>query len=254
LISWIPTDSSFLLDHDYVCERGATRNSEAWRDADDAKYQDETMEETLDRLAAELGEEEVQQERDKMADLEDKMQDSKREMEIGDALDEIRTRNARIERNMNVLPEPIPERTIPTDWAAVKSTATRPPGVTDEEDAAFEAEIAILAYKAFHDEDGNFLVRDDNGQIIRRFTPAQEAAGVHLLPGARSAAPFTDEEKHDAMIKSIKWEDTPEEAAERKARYKAIGANMKAKQAARKEKLKAKAAAAAAAKKPEAKN
>ena len=38
-------------------------------------------------------------ERDKMAELEDKMLDSKREMQIADALDEIRTRNARIERN-----------------------------------------------------------------------------------------------------------------------------------------------------------
>lgn len=34
-----------------------------------------------------------------MAELEDKMLDSKREMQIADALDEIRTRNARIERN-----------------------------------------------------------------------------------------------------------------------------------------------------------
>lgn len=41
---------------------------------------------------------EEQLERDKMAELEDKMLDSKREMQIADALDEIRTRNARIER------------------------------------------------------------------------------------------------------------------------------------------------------------
>lgn len=33
-----------------------------------------------------------------MAELEDKMLDSKREMQVADALDEIRTRNARIER------------------------------------------------------------------------------------------------------------------------------------------------------------
>lgn len=43
-------------------------------------------------------EEQEQLERDKMAELEEKMQDSKREMAVADALDEIRTRNARIER------------------------------------------------------------------------------------------------------------------------------------------------------------
>ncbi|GLI75241.1 pre-mRNA-splicing factor cwf16 [Penicillium ochrochloron] len=83
---------------DYECEKGAKRNFEPWRDAKSGKY-NETEEETLDRLEREENEQEEQLERDKMAELEEKMQDSKREMAIADALDEIRTRNARIARN-----------------------------------------------------------------------------------------------------------------------------------------------------------
>ncbi|KAJ5641951.1 hypothetical protein N7490_005951 [Penicillium lividum] len=83
---------------DYECEKGAKRNFEVWRDNKDEKY-NETQEETLDRLEREENAEQEQLERDKMAELEDKMQDSKREMQIADALDEIRTRNARIQRS-----------------------------------------------------------------------------------------------------------------------------------------------------------
>lgn len=83
---------------DYVCERGAKRNFEPWRDPKAENY-NETEQETLDRLEREANEEQEKLERDKMAELEEKMLDSKREMAIADALDEIRTRNARIERN-----------------------------------------------------------------------------------------------------------------------------------------------------------
>lgn len=83
---------------DYECEKGAKRNFEPWRDSKSEKY-NETEQETLDRLEREENEEQEQLERDKMAELEEKMKDSKREMAIADALDEIRTRNARIERN-----------------------------------------------------------------------------------------------------------------------------------------------------------
>ncbi|EIE78829.1 hypothetical protein RO3G_03534 [Rhizopus delemar RA 99-880] len=66
---------------DYVAEHGASRNFEPWREEDEKK---------------ESGSEE--EEEDPMKALENRTLDSKREMEILDALDEIRTRNARSER------------------------------------------------------------------------------------------------------------------------------------------------------------
>ena len=70
---------------DYAAEHGASRNFEPWRD--------EKAEEDEDRLAK-LEEEE----NNPMKALENRQMDSKREMEVLDALQDIRARNARIER------------------------------------------------------------------------------------------------------------------------------------------------------------
>ena len=82
---------------DYTSERGAKRNFESWRDPASTELK-ETDEQRLDRLEREEAEEAENADRNAMEELEEKMQDSKREMAIADALDEIRTRNARIER------------------------------------------------------------------------------------------------------------------------------------------------------------
>ncbi|KAI8376785.1 CWC16 protein [Blakeslea trispora] len=66
---------------DYVAEHGATRNFEPWRQTEDDKESS--------------SEDEPE---DPMKSLESRTLDSKREMDIMDALDEIRTRNARSER------------------------------------------------------------------------------------------------------------------------------------------------------------
>ncbi|KAJ3162304.1 hypothetical protein HDU86_004784 [Geranomyces michiganensis] len=70
---------------DYVAEHGAVRNFEPWRDDDDANEAHRAL-----RVAAE--------ENNPMKALENRTLDSKREMDILDALDEIRMRNARSER------------------------------------------------------------------------------------------------------------------------------------------------------------
>ncbi|KAF3770808.1 DUF572-domain-containing protein [Cryphonectria parasitica EP155] len=79
-------------NQDYTCERGAKRSTEPWRRGVD---EDETDEQRLDRLERE---EEEAEERSAMEQLEAKTVDAKREMAVADALDEIRTRNARLER------------------------------------------------------------------------------------------------------------------------------------------------------------
>ena len=76
---------------DYECEKGARRNFEPWRTQGGAA-KEESEEERLVRL------EEEEAERGVMAGLEGKVEDARREMRIADALDEIRTRNARNER------------------------------------------------------------------------------------------------------------------------------------------------------------
>lgn len=68
---------------DYVAENGVSRNFEPWR-GDDGTV-----------VAAD---DDAEEQEDAMASLESRTLDSKREMEIMDALDEIRTRNARSER------------------------------------------------------------------------------------------------------------------------------------------------------------
>ncbi len=83
---------------DYTCERGAKRNFEPWRDTAKMGEVNETDEERLDRLEREEAEEQELQDRNAMEELEQKMMESKREMQIADALDDIRLRNARIER------------------------------------------------------------------------------------------------------------------------------------------------------------
>lgn len=70
---------------DYTAEHGASRNFEPWREEEAAKEEDK-----LARLEAE--------ENNPMKALENRTLDSKREMDILDALQDIRTRNARNER------------------------------------------------------------------------------------------------------------------------------------------------------------
>ncbi|KAL2157600.1 hypothetical protein VTH06DRAFT_5979 [Thermothelomyces fergusii] len=96
-------------NQDYVVERGAKRNTDPWKRGLDAgpaaaAAEEETIEQRLDRLEREMAEADgdpaaaAAAERDAMAELEAKTEDARREMAVADALDEIRSRNARLER------------------------------------------------------------------------------------------------------------------------------------------------------------
>lgn len=73
---------------DYIAEHGAARNFEPWREQDGPEDEDK-----LAKLEREEADEE-----DPMKALENRTVDSKREMDILDKLQEIRGRNARLER------------------------------------------------------------------------------------------------------------------------------------------------------------
>lgn len=76
--------------------KGAVRNMEPWRNRE---AEEETDEQRLDRLEREEAEAAGEEEKNAMADLEAKNADARREMAAADALDEIRQRNARINRS-----------------------------------------------------------------------------------------------------------------------------------------------------------
>ncbi|KAM0324088.1 hypothetical protein ACHAQA_008278 [Verticillium albo-atrum] len=82
--------------NDYTVVKGAVRNMEPWRNR---AGEDEGVEERLDRLEREEAEAAGEEEKNAMEDLEAKNADARREMAAADALDEIRQRNARIQRS-----------------------------------------------------------------------------------------------------------------------------------------------------------
>ncbi|CAG8782944.1 9851_t:CDS:2, partial [Gigaspora margarita] len=81
---------------DYIAEHGASRNFEPWRE---------------ERIAGEESklQKELEEENNPMKALENRTIDSKREMDILDALDEIRTRNARNEHRVKRVIDEEPE-------------------------------------------------------------------------------------------------------------------------------------------------
>ena len=151
---------------DYECERGAKRNFEVWRDPSASDHKLETEDERLDRLEAERAEA-----GGVMEELEMKVHDAKREMEIADALDEIRTRNARISRAEGR------EAEGEALEAAEKSRRER-----EEEKRRIEEEDAEAARRAFSrgielEEDG---VRSSIGTTYGDLNAAQ--VGDSILP------------------------------------------------------------------------
>jgi len=83
-------------NNDYTIHSGAVRNHEPWRNRE---AENEDDEQRLARLEREEAEAAGEEERNAMEELEAKNLDAQREMAAADALDEIRHRNARINRS-----------------------------------------------------------------------------------------------------------------------------------------------------------
>lgn len=74
---------------DYAAEHGASRNFEPWREKEEDKEPEPDSDEEKEESEGDI---------DPMKALEQRMEESQREMEVMDALQDIRTRNARFER------------------------------------------------------------------------------------------------------------------------------------------------------------
>ncbi|KAF2657416.1 DUF572-domain-containing protein [Lophiostoma macrostomum CBS 122681] len=138
---------------DYELEHGAKRNFEPWRES---KLARETEEECLDRTEREAERPSIQQ-------LEAKALDEKTNMEIGDALDEICSRNAQLEHAGM-------ENTPGSFHAARDSTVEKQRQKDDDEDAE-------LARRAFS---RNMEDRKDIEEFTRR------SVYVHTPPRSSS--------------------------------------------------------------------
>jgi len=143
---------------DYMCEKGARRNFEPWRES---KLAEETEEERLDRLERE------EAERDAMRELEQKTEDARTEMAVADALDEVRMRNA------------ARERAVPNGEDGV---LTGPANDKDDEAERAEREIEEQARAAFQSATGEKVRRLDEEIEMQ---DSAEMDGISRLSAAK---------------------------------------------------------------------
>lgn len=151
---------------DYVAEHGAQRNFEPWRE---------------ERLAGEESKllKELEEENNPMKALENRTIDSKIEMDVLDALDEIRTRNARNER---VDADALLDKLVDQDIVKEKS-----------QEELLEEEDSKLAKAIFHNVDGDSVKRiaDDDEPDLKQLL--SDSAKSLLLPKFSSNAKNDEE-------------------------------------------------------------
>jgi hypothetical protein len=160
---------------DYVAERGASRNFEPWRE----EKPEETEEERFARL---------EEEANPMKDLEIKQMDSKREMEVMDALDQVRASNARIDKAQRELNPDTILKLVRGDDEEGKET----------EEERLAKEDAEIAKRAFEGADGETVRRISEVSTTKeaKSTPAvlQSSPSVHVF-----AKPLVRKRKEASM-------------------------------------------------------
>lgn len=112
-----------------------------------------------------------------MAELEDKMLDSKREMQIADALDEIRTRNARIERT-EALGD---QAAIATAQEKIDEEALRAAKAEEEQR---EADRQLFRVKKRAAQEAA-LIAEEEARAARVAQPMIDWANIRQLPRRR---------------------------------------------------------------------
>jgi Saf4/Yju2 protein len=137
-------------NNDYSAERGASRNFEPWRE----EKPEETEEERLERL---------EQEMNPMKDLEIKQMDSKREMELMDALDQVRASNARIDKAARNL-----------DPEEILKLVRQEEDEKETEAQRLAREDAEAAKRAFEGANGETVrrIRDETDKVADDIAPA----------------------------------------------------------------------------------
>ncbi|KAH6575099.1 hypothetical protein BASA62_002136 [Batrachochytrium salamandrivorans] len=136
---------------DYVAEHGAVRNFEPWRDQS-------TTQDAMDSEKA------IEEENNPMRALENRTIESKREMDILDALDEIRTKNAHLERIISVNQTEIQAN-------SAEDLAQKLQALQDDEDSK-------LASSIFQTVDGESVRRIDDDVDLHDLISQSEVAAT----------------------------------------------------------------------------
>ena len=165
-----------------MAERGASRNFEPWRE----ERPEETEEERFARL---------EEEANPMKDLEVKQMDSKREMEVMDALDQVRASNARINKA---------GRELNPD--EILKLVNRDEVVVETEEERLEREDAETARRAFEGANGETVRRiadaDPGGaeeEDVRPVSLLQNPAPVHVFAKPKPVSRKRKESSMEAL-------------------------------------------------------
>jgi hypothetical protein len=164
-------------NNDYTAERGASRNFEPWRE----EKPEETEDERDARIEAEMN---------PMKDLEIKQMDSKREMEMMDALDQVRASNARIDKASRELNPDAILKLVHRDDEEVEET----------EEQRQEREDAEIARRTFQGADGEIVRRTADDSLLKteKILPASLLSSNTAVPHV-FAKPLIRKRKESGM-------------------------------------------------------
>ncbi|KAJ1678067.1 Pre-mRNA-splicing factor cwf16 [Spiromyces aspiralis] len=172
----------------YVCEHGAQRNFEPWRDESEQAEQAKRKREE-------------EEENNPMRALENRTEESRREMEILDALDEIQTRNALQERaNVDTVIEQVASRRQQEAAAAARREAEEDERLARE---AFEALNGEKVRRA-SDEDA-----DKEEAEVRRRKLFSGAFGSNKKSASSVGSAIPSEKAFGIIVKKRKPEERP---------------------------------------------